>query len=209
MPMDTMKPHSYTVPVQIILCVLALVFEPSGAQAASPDHTIEHTLKVSLFGQPCVLRGPVDDSSLKLIDQLSPEQLSPDFSPETQSSAGAKKALEKIHAIKLVPALLESYRDRLVRRLEAEASYVEALSAARKSHSPDPLLVVGKKYLDEKSFKTFESAARQLEKGPTTVFDTFNDGIEADPQEEFHRALRKMKVQYDCAFESEDDGESE
>ena len=33
------------------------------------------------------------------------------------------------------------------------------------------------------------------------LYDLYNEGIEADPEEEFHRAIQRMNVQYTCSFE--------
>ena len=67
-----MRPAMVSAP--LLLSSLLLVFVPvSGRASAAPSTEI----RVSLFGQPCTLQGPVDERTLKLIHSLSPEQLYP------------------------------------------------------------------------------------------------------------------------------------
>jgi hypothetical protein len=53
--------------------------------------------------------------------------------------------------------------------------------------------------------------AKSLGKAETAdaLFEIFNEGIEADPEEEFHRAIQRMGVQYACSFETTGDDSGE
>lgn len=191
--------------IQCILCILAA---SSSAEPASAAPSAE--LKVSLFGQPCVLQGPVDAKILKAIHSLSPEQLYPERGP-TLLADPTRRALDKLKATP-VPSALDRYRERLTRRLEAQAVLLDSLESFRKTHKPAPVLAIARKYLAGKQLKEFESALKRAEpvkdlaseRGRDVldvVFDAFSERIEADPEEEFHRAIHRMQVQYTCSFE--------
>ncbi|MGK5084481.1 hypothetical protein WDW37_14395 [Bdellovibrionota bacterium FG-1] len=164
-------------------------------------------IQVSLFGQPCFLQGPVDSKTLKNIHALSPEQLYP-LRETPLSSAPTRKALEKLRS-PAPPAGLERYRDRLLKRFEAQLGLLEGIEAFKKSKNPTVLLNVGKKYLSARKLKDFESlvkktaSPKELSQTIDLLFDSFSDGIEADPEEEFHRSIHRMKIQYICSFEGE------
>jgi hypothetical protein len=164
-------------------------------QASAAPQTEIH---VSLFGQPCVLLGPVTEANLRTIHSLSPEQLYPERGT-TLTAEPTRQALEKIRGIASIPSVLDRYRERLVKRFEAQLAVLEALENFRKTHKPSALQAVGKKYLSGKKQKEFEAQLKKID--ADLLFDTFSDGIEADPEDEFHRAIHKINVQYTCSFE--------
>ncbi|MCM2276805.1 MAG: hypothetical protein NDJ89_01860 [Oligoflexia bacterium] len=176
-------------------------------------------IKVSLFSQPCLLQGPLDESSLASIHAISPEQTYAVLSMEDvrkDSVQQLKGNLEKLRKAQPLPQALERYRDRLARRLEAQIAFLEGLQAAQAQKSSAPLIAVVKKHLQGKVTKPFESAATKLDRpggaaDPAVaerLYEIYGDLIEADPEEEFHRGIQKLNVQYVCAFdEQERDGE--
>jgi hypothetical protein len=163
-------------------------------------------IRVSLFGQPCVLQGPADERTLRLIHSLSPEQLYPQRDTSL-ASAPTRRALDKLHSISGAPAALDRYRERLGKRLEAQVALLETLESFQKTHKPTPVYAVGKKYLAGRRLKEFDAAIKKAEgtkvssSAADSIFDAFSDGIEPDPEEEFHRAIHRMNVQYTCSFE--------
>jgi hypothetical protein len=168
-------------------------------------------IRVSLFDQPCQMSGPVDQASLKAIHSISPAQL-----PLVENRARAQESLDKVRAAKDVPAWLDPYRKNLMKRLEAQLAYYDALAAAKKSGKAGPLLEAVKKHLPEKRYPEFEAAATKLEAtkfaepGAQRLTDSYNELIQPDPEEEFHRAIGRAKVKYACTFEDSsgnDDGE--
>jgi hypothetical protein len=176
-------------------------------------------MKVTLFGQPCMLKGPVDDSVLKAIHAISPEQAIPDF---TLEESKFKAALEAVNKASGLPSALDHYKEKLTLRLQAEEGFLEGLQAAKKSGSMEQLLAVTKKFRQAKPSRVFEKAARAFpvkdlakNSGSTItdslqeLFDSYSDCIEQDPEEEFHRAIRLIKVQYACTFEENEEGDSE
>jgi hypothetical protein len=190
---------------------LAFAYLPSFVEPACAASN--HQIHVNLFGQPCILQGPVDDKVLQAIHSLSPEQLYPVLeNPAT--SANTRKALEKLKALTGTPAGLDRYRDRIAHRLEAQLTLLDAAENYRKDAKVAPLLAAGKKHLSGANQKKFETAVKKAEStrkvatGETfeTLFDLYNEGIEADPEEEFHRAIQRLKVQYICSFEESGEG---
>lgn len=158
-------------------------------------------IRVSLFGQPCTLKGPVDERSLRQIHALSPEQIYPEREPRL-SGGPTRRSLEKLRAFQNVPAALDHYRERLIKRLEAQLVLLEALEGFRKNHKSAPIMDAAKTYLSPRRIKEFEVALKKAD--IDQIFDTFSDGIEPDPEEEFHRAIHRMSIQYACSFEGSD-----
>jgi hypothetical protein len=192
-----------------LLCLALLAFRPAPAQALTPP---SNEIKVSLFGQPCLLRGPTDEKTLKLIHSLSPEQLYPERdSPLT--SAPTRTALEKLKAVSGAPTGLDRYRDRLAKRLEAQLAVLEAFEKYEKDRKTASILAAGKSYMTPIREKEFVAAVKKAEAAKTlsksdtldALFDSYSDGIEADPEEEFHRAIQRLNVQYACSFEETKD----
>ena len=175
------------------------------ANAAPPAE-----IRVTLFEQPCVLQGPVDQKTLKTIHSLSPEQMYPQRGSQLASDS-TRRALEKLRAIS-VPSALDRYRERLIRRFEAQLNLLEAIESYRKTRKSAPTLAVGKKLITAKRYKEFEALVKKAEavkdlesergrEALDAVFDHFSDAVETDPEEEFHRAIHRMNVQYTCSFE--------
>jgi hypothetical protein len=193
-------------------------------------------IHVTLFSQPCELQGPQDEATLQAIHAASPEQVHPPLT-ETPTEEQVRKGLEKLRAAKPLPAALEIYRERSVRRLEAEVAFFEGWTQARKARGADALLDAVKKHLragpPAAEFTTLArkllGAAKGAPKGGAAgqapaaemsggkdPFNSENQGklyevlgrsIEPDPEEEFHRTIRKMRVQYVCTFEETGDEE--
>jgi len=166
-------------------------------------------IRVTLFGQPCTLQGPTPEATLKAIHSVSPEQLYPTFEPGEKSVA-AKSALDKLHAAQNVPSGLDVYKDQLGKRLDAQFAFLSGLEEAEKTKRSDALIGKTKIFLSESRQKSFETLARKLD-GPLNstqrgevvqqLFSSFTESLPSDPEEEFHKAIHRMKVQYICSFE--------
>jgi hypothetical protein len=166
-------------------------------------------IKVTLFGQPCTLQGPTPEATLKAIHSVSPEQLYPTFEPG-EKSAAVKSALDKLHAAQNVPSGLDVYKDLLGKRLEAQFAFLSGLDVAEKTKKADELIGKTKPLLSESRQKSFETLAKKLEsplnasqRGEIVqqLFSSFTESLPSDPEEEFHKAIHRMKVQYICSFE--------
>jgi hypothetical protein len=171
-------------------------------------------IRVTLFGQPCLLQGPLDEASLKTIHAISPEQLFPN-AQQNLTTEQIKRAQSRLQASKL-PSFLDRYRERLSRRLEALLGFYGGLEAARKARKAAPLIAGAHKRVPAKRAKEFESLAHKLDgikdfdsdrarEIADQLFDIYGEGIEADPEEEFHRAIQRANVQYTCSFEENGD----
>jgi hypothetical protein len=189
---------------------------PELARAAPSSREI----RVALFGQPCSLQGPADEQTLRVIHSLSPDQLYPSRE-SVLTSLSTKRSLEKLRAITGTPPALDRYRERLTKRLEAQLALLTAFESLRKDHKSAPVIAAGKAHLNARRSKEFERAVKKAEASKTlakndtldSLFDSFSDGIEADPEEEFHRSIQRMGIQYACTFEEHsgvgEDGEDE
>ncbi len=106
------------------------------ATAASSNSQIQ----IILFGQPCMLQGPFDSKALQEIHSISPEEIYPTTPGKNANLEQARKALEKIRALKSLPAALTPYRDRLIKRLEAQLNFFTALNTYKKDKNIAPLI---------------------------------------------------------------------
>jgi hypothetical protein len=174
-----------------------------------------HEIKVTLFGQPCTLQGPMDEPVLRLIHAISPEQIYPNFSLQTKPSS-VEQALVKLRDNSF-HGDLDSYKDRLEKRLEAEAAFLNGLQDTQKLGKADALLLTTKKYVPDTKQKSFELLAKKLEikdlnatqrkDALEQLFNNYSETMPSDPEEEFHSVIHRMKVQYVCTFEESGDSE--
>jgi hypothetical protein len=110
---------------------------------------------------------------------------------------------------------LDRYRDKLSNRFKAQLAFLNAMEEYKNTHQPASLQKVGKEYLTPKGFRSFLTPLKKLEtakKNPSQeretleqIFDTYNEEIEPDPESEFHRAIKKLNVQYTCSFEDSEE----
>ncbi len=159
-------------------------------------------IRVRLFGQPCILAGPLPETSLKNIHSISPEQL-----PAPESITAVKQALETLRKSAAVPHALDTYREQLQKRLASLLVFFEGVKDLKKSGKADSLLKNLKAHLSEKRVKELEPLARKLESrapdpaASSQLHDLFLESLPTDPEEEFHRAIRQIRVNYLCSFE--------
>ncbi len=190
-------------------------FAPELCMAAPTTPRAE--VRVTLFDQPCILRGAVNEAVLKIIHTISPEQIYPTTilaqSP-SEAADGLRKSLDKLKKTPSTPTQLDRYRDRLTRRFTAQLSFFEGLLTLKQTGQPDALLEKGKRILPEKKFKDFETQVKKKaaagKAGPENfepILDLFNEAIEADPEDEFHRAIRILDIHYVCNFGDSEDSE--
>ncbi|MEK7396186.1 MAG: hypothetical protein AAB116_04560 [Candidatus Poribacteria bacterium] len=190
----------------LFIFLIVCAFKPA-VSGASNSPTPSSEITVNLFGQPCLLTGPLDKETLKIIHSISPEQLYP-HEPEYASTM---QALKKLRAVKSLPPSLDRYKDRLAKRLEAQLSFFEGLATAKKP-GKIPFLNAVKPHIKGNS-SAFTSAVNKLvfseasnnQEKLDTVFELYNEIIEPDPEEDFHRAIKKLNVQYTCVFEDSSD----
>jgi hypothetical protein len=196
------------------LAVAALLLNGSAAWAGPKAASTATRIPVTLFGQPCVLEGPLAANELKAIHSISPEEICSPFTPE-RTVDETRKSMERLKATGL-PAGLDRYRDRLAKRLKAELAFLEAVQEARRKKSAEPLLSASKEFVFQGRRKELEASARAFVSAAdgsnrwqqqTQLFDLYNESIEARPDDEFHRAIRTMNVQYLCSFEEADESE--
>jgi hypothetical protein len=192
---------------------LSMSFAARAARADPPTR-----ISIKLFGQPCVLEGPLAAPTLQQIHSISPEEICSPFSTD-RTPEETRKALEHLKSLSGLPPSLDRYRERLTRRLSAELAFLEAMQEARKSRNGQPLVDSTKAYLQAgkrrdfvtlaKSFVTAAPESAKRKELASQLYDFYNEAIDASPEDEFHRAIRSMNVQYTCSFEESDESDSE
>lgn len=200
----TLRSWAVTAAVGISLLTVALA-------GFSPDANA-HQIHVTLFGQPCTLEGPqtIDVPTLKLIHAISPEQLYPGFDLNGKASA-FRSALDKLRSSKGLPDEFDTYRDRLTKRLQAQAAFLSGLAESERVKRAEPLLSATREYISsETRQKAMETGAKKLETNLNAaqrkeiaeqLFNTFSEAMPSDPEEDFHQAIHRLKIQYVCTFE--------
>ena len=189
------------------LAGLILFFSFSAVYAAE--------IKVQLFGQPCLLTDSdpsatthLTETQLKTIHTVSPEQL-----PPPTSADEARKLKTKILSAGKLPTSLDRYRDLILKRIDGLLAFFQAASKFKQNKNTTQLLTALKPHLNEKRVKNLEREMKKYE-GKTTVkitepmLEEMRDYYEENSnfpattvEEEFHRAIARINVRYQCTFE--------
>lgn len=189
-----------------LLLVFALSSSASAKNEEKRESPRDSEIQVTLLGQPCFLKGPFDKDTLKAIHAIGPAQL-PEISlsqlPGTKDRF--QKALDQVKSARGIPTLLDSYREKLGRRLEAQTEIIKALIRFKQNRNISEVMKTAKTYLPEEKLKGFQAllTKKSSSSNPSEeLMQNYNDGIEADPEQEFHRITNdKMHLQYACSFD--------
>lgn len=173
-------------------------------------------IHVILLGQPCTLKGPFDESTLKLIHSIGPAQINSNLSLSvpTKELENTKKTLDQLRSAKNLPSQLDRYKEKLTKRLDAEIKFLDAVEAFKKSHSTIELAKLGKSLLTDKKLNKYSETIKKLDasnKASQTqelldqLFELYSEEIEPDPESEYHYGIKKLNIQYHCSFEESED----
>jgi len=163
-------------------------------------------IKVVLFGQPCLLRGPIEIPQLKSIHEISPEQI---FSGQDGIAQSKQQTLAILnHLIKspTVPNALDRYKERLKKRLEAQIDFFDTFDEYKHTGKIENLMGLLSRRVLPKSQKQFEDMIKKVSEKDVQVqepkiFESYLEMIEPYPEEDFHRGIQKIHVQYICSFD--------
>jgi hypothetical protein len=178
------------------------------AQLASSPSAWSASVQVMLFGQPCQLEGPspLTEIQLKAIHNIGPEQtLISESVPTLQTS------LERLSQKADIPEPFAKYIERRTKAVQSRLSFEDGLQKARKSRSPEAFSLAIKALVHPRRLKGMEKHfERALKAGNSPsaweqIRSEFSDIAGPDGEEDFHRARRKLKINYHCTFESFDD----
>lgn len=171
--------------------------------------TFAGEVRVTLFGSPCALRGPLDAAQLRRIHEISPEQIlvvnsepGPDWFKQVKASY---ERIQKAHAL---PSALDRYREKARRRLEAQWVYAREYSQWNPQAPIKPESAELKKFITAitphlvQQGNVPKEIADYLQAGQWgAALEVYELAIEPDPEEHFHHAIGKLKVQYRCSYE--------
>ena len=181
----------------------------SDAATPRPSASPPQEITVTLFGQPCQLAGPLDKTTLKEIHAISPEQVYP-AEVSGLNIEPVRKSLEKLKAAHGAPPALDRYRERLLRRLELQVAFLEGLAAAKRAKKAEPLLAGIATFTQGKRTKQFNALLKKTNfanfadrEAGTELLDALLEAVEPDPEEDFHKAIQRLSVQYTCVFADE------
>ena len=184
----------------LALCLISFVGKPLTASAGA--------VQVMLFGQPCQLQGPagLGEAQLKAIHQISPEQ-----TPLSDSLQNLQSSLERLNQTAEVPEAIKRYTERRTKAAQARIAFEEALQSARKSRNGELFAEAIRPWVHPRRLKAMTSRFEKALKAGNSpsaweqIRSDFAEIAGPDGEEDFHRALRKLKVVYQCSFESFED----
>lgn len=185
---------------------LLILLASHAAQMAEAAPARAAELRVQLFGQPCLLQGPLEEESLKRVHAISPEQLFP-APAEELTLAQLKAAASKLQSSGPYPAALDPYRAKLGRRLDAQIAFSEAREELARGKKDSPALSRLRKLYKGPAWKALEAGLRKGNDAEK-LSELFFEGIEPDPEEDFHRGIQRLGIRYDCAFEEQKEAPS-
>ncbi|MBU6375054.1 MAG: hypothetical protein KGQ59_03590, partial [Bdellovibrionales bacterium] len=178
-----------------------------GVLLMGPSSTHAAQVQVMLFGQPCVLQGSSEgfsEAQLQAIHQASPEQ-----APISSDLPTLKTSLERLKNAQELPRELQKYRELRTARLEARLKFEEAVIQAHRrgdanafSEATKPLIHARRHSGLMKKFKAAQKAGPS-QKAWEDLRDYFVEFSGSDGEEDFHRVLSRLKIQYHCTFDEE------
>lgn len=168
-------------------------------------------VRVTLFDSPCLLKGPVDSAQLKRIHEISPEQiLVVNSEPTPAWVKQVKTSFERIQKARGLPSGLDRYREKARRRLEAQWVFAREFShwnpqgpAAAEAPELKKFLGAITAQLPQQESVIQEISAYMKAGQWGAALEVYELAIEPDPEEYFHSAIAKLKIQYNCATEPE------
>mgnify|MGYP001596819918 CR=1 FL=1 len=194
-----------------MIIFFALPLFVSVTQADVPP--AQQEIKVTLFGQPCIMEGPFLATTLREIHAISPEQV-----PAKQNLATLKNTIVHVKQTKGVPSQLDAYRARLLRRLEAQFTFLEQYVVLKRTGNANAFLEAVTPHLSSGAAPFKTKFAEMAAKAPPKKWkktdleeltNIFELGIEPYPEEAFHQSIDRLKVRYNCSFDEAPTGNEE
>ncbi len=169
-------------------------------------HARAAQVQVLLFGQPCSLDGPAEfsEAQLRAIHQISPEQ-----TPLSDNTASLRSSLERIQTAGELTSPFSRYREQRKARLEARLKFEDAVAKAHRSGDAAAFAESTRGLIHSRRHPVLvKKLQAALKAGPSQrawddVRDYFIEFTGPDGEEDFHRTLRRLKIQYQCSFEAE------
>jgi len=168
---------------------LALATACVGIQSVHADE-----IDVTLFGQPCRMIGPMPEAQLRAIHDVGPERTPPPMS-QKETVDSIARALKQTH-----PAL-DEYRHLLQSRLKEYEQFFAAWEQFKRSRNRELFL---KSSPSRPSLRSAIQTGLATSHGkPTTaalesILELFSQDSDLALQELFHKALRSLKISYEC-----------
>ena len=162
-------------------------------------------IQVSLFQQSCMLGGPFSEVALGMIHSISPEKIPPHLTLEQ-----ARQALTKLDSATSLPSALEVYSDKLRKRLETQIAFEGSLIESKKLGSTEPIMNALSEKFSVRQRSDLKARLRKIEikdavmKWTAVQFnqvrEAFDEVLGPHPEEDFHRAIQRLKVRYTCNY---------
>lgn len=162
------------------------------------------SIDVTLFGQACKLEGPFPAKILEQIHAVSPAQI-----PLIRSEADADRALLILDSAPELPAALKSYRAKTLTYAKSRKQIAQAVQASVTAKKSDAALLAAKAVSQGKNLGEFRMRLELFLKKPTAdnrdlMWESVDALLDPRPEPDFHRAIFRLKVNYQCEFGAEE-----
>lgn len=141
---------------------------------------------------------------LDQVHALTPGSIFPVESPDQVA-----RAVTTLNANPTIPEAFKSYRSKLKSHLQSLDTFFQASKEASEKNDAKVFMngvhkhiLRNKKTLVEKSaFLAQKLPAKERTQKIVDLLEVYKESIEPNPEPEFHRALKEMKIRYDCDFD--------
>lgn len=177
-----------------------LILGGAHASLLSPLSYAEN-LKVTLFGQPCTLTGPVPIATLNTLHQISPANC------KALDPQSAKRSLGIVESTKEIPNELRNYHGLLAQHLKARVAFYSALEVAQKKRSAQQFITRVRSLLRSPNLGKLQRLVEatwtpeKSEVAESDLLDYYDQITTSYPESEYHAGIRRMNVRYQCSFD--------
>lgn len=156
-------------------------------------------IPVKLFGQPCLLEGAYTKTQLAHLHSISPAQI-----PLFTSLEQTQKSLVILQKAHDLPKPLKEYQEKLKLNILAMQALFIALD-----NKTDAKTVMNKikSHFIHASHSEFNMRLRlylneRKEETLSRLIESYQSLVPERPEEEFHSAIERAKIRYNCSFDA-------
>lgn len=159
------------------------------------------SIPVKLFESRCTLSGP--SSRFKAADLTQIDNLSPERVLTFQNVDEAQAAMAQLEKTKAPTPELEPYLTQARVYAKKVALFLGSAEMLRADKNRDRFVKMVSGSPTNRQKKHLEELAGRVLAGEETdvLLASFSETMGAAPDEEFHRAIRRMKINYNCVFD--------
>lgn len=161
----------------------------------------EVSIPVRLFESKCTLSGPKSRFSVEDLTRI--HDLSPEKTLTFSTSDAAKDSVVRLDRLKAPAPELESYLSQSRVYALKLSEFLQKAEALKTDKNKERFLAELSAKLTRRQRRHLEDLASRVLAGEETevLIASFGETLGVAPDEEFHRAIRRMKINYNCVFD--------